>query len=49
MYRIMLKVRKQWKCGIVDYASYEKATIRMKYLQSIGHVCKIVSLEEILH
>lgn len=43
MYRIMMKVGRKWKMGLVEYSTAEEVLERVIYLESIGHKCKIVN------
>lgn len=47
MFRIMVKVGKEWKMGIVEYPAMAKAEARVKVMAKVGHKCKIVSNKDV--
>ena len=49
MYRLQVKVSKDWKWGIVEYDSLEKAEARVDELRAVGIMARVKESRELFN
>ena len=49
MYRLQVKVNKNWRWGLVEYASLEQAQARVEELKAVGITARVRENKELFN